>query len=209
MVASTDQDQGLHSSLLLVVEEPLLDGSAFKRLLTILFSFLRLHELGRCRCAPCFLLFDGLLNGFVPRLLLRLFLLRLRLRRRLGLGLLLLLLDHIMILHGLPPHGLAPSRFDLIGLGPDLLNLCANHCLCGLIALPLLDAAHTLGVELVHSLAFLLYVCHDGNVGNAPLHQRLRQKTMMICGLTVRHGLPRLPAVRFALGLDFVILVHS
>lgn len=104
---------------------------------------------------------------------------------------------------------LTPTRLDFVRLGPDLLDLRAHHRFRSLIALPLLHAAHTLRVQLIHPRALSLYVAHDGNVGDAALHERLGERTVVRVGLPALTGLPRLPPLRLALALDLVVLVHG
>mmetsp|Transcript_43639 Transcript_43639/g.92778 ORF Transcript_43639/g.92778 Transcript_43639/m.92778 type:complete len:200 (+) Transcript_43639:429-1028(+) len=114
-----------------------------------------------------------------------------------------------MVLHCLSPDHLTPTRLDLVRLCPDLLHLGAHHCFRGLIALPLLHAAHALRIKLIHPRAFPLYVAHDGNVSDAPLHQRLGEHAVVCGGRPALNCLARLPTVCLALALDLVILVHS
>ena len=51
---------------------------------------------------------------------------------------LLALLEHLVILHRLPPNNLTPSRLDLVGLRANLIHLGRNHILGSLVRLPLL-----------------------------------------------------------------------
>mmetsp|Transcript_13453 Transcript_13453/g.22929 ORF Transcript_13453/g.22929 Transcript_13453/m.22929 type:complete len:292 (+) Transcript_13453:176-1051(+) len=216
----------VHSSLMfhsfILSQKSLLHATALtrKRLLTFLLPRLRLHQflryllgIGKPRLFLIHLLFNFIVTRLIGRLfvLLRLFLFGngFLLRRLLGFGLLLFLFEHVVVLHGLSPDDLAPTRFNFISLGPNFLHLSADHCLRSLIALPLLHTAHTLRIQLVHPGALPLYVGHDGNIGNATFHKRLGKHTMMCAGLSALHGLTRFPSISLAFALHLVIFVHG
>ena len=114
-----------------------------------------------------------------------------------------------MILHRLPPDSLAPTGLNLIRFGPDLLHFLADQGFCGLVGLPLLDGAHTLGVELVHSPRFLLDVGDEGDVRDTALHEGLGEGAggAGCCVGGVGGGFAGLPACLDAFFFDFVVFV--
>ena len=104
---------------------------------------------------------------------------------------------------------ITPTRLNLIGLRPNLLDFGTNHRLTCLKTLPLFHTTHTLRIQLIHPGTLPLYVRHNGNVGNATFHKCLRQQSMMCIRLSPLGSLSRFPPLLFALGFDFVIFIDG
>jgi hypothetical protein len=80
---------------------------------------------------------------------------------------------------------LTPARFNLIGFRSDFIDFCRHQGFCHLVGTPLLDRAHGLRIEFIHSSSFFLYMCDNRNVRNASLHERLCQDSMRSIGIGV------------------------
>mmetsp|Transcript_34466 Transcript_34466/g.65617 ORF Transcript_34466/g.65617 Transcript_34466/m.65617 type:complete len:253 (-) Transcript_34466:349-1107(-) len=191
-----------------------------KGLLTILFPLLLFHQIVSHLFSignPCLfgvhLLFDCIVACLFRRtfVIFRLFLFSdsSMLCHLLGFSLFFFLFKHVVVLHGLSPYNLTPTRLNLVRFCPDLLHLCAHHRFRSLITLPLLDTTHTLRIQLVHPCTLPLYVAHDGNVSNTALHQRLCQLAMVPTGLSALCDLAGFPPVRFAFALHVIIFIHG
>mmetsp|Transcript_28122 Transcript_28122/g.51220 ORF Transcript_28122/g.51220 Transcript_28122/m.51220 type:complete len:229 (-) Transcript_28122:337-1023(-) len=132
--------------------------------------------------------------------------------RRGGLGLflhLMLLLQHAVVLHCLPPNNPTPTWFNIVGLRANLIHLGRYHSLGSLVRAPLFDGAHGLGVELVHTSRFLLYVRDNWNISNAPLHQSLGKNSLRTSCTISRFLLTGFPSSFLTLGFNLIILIHS